>query len=128
MGTLKGVCTPVRRAPSWERVPACTPLLLVPSPQQWQPWQGSTCVSGQALVTCGHSTLNSGRSRSVLGCSLPSPCTLDFQESWPSLGSSMLGLRLFFWKMEQQPHPQWTVVKFKGVCTQKRLNQLNCPY
>lgn len=25
--------------------------------------------------------------------------------------------------MEQQYRPQWTVVKFKGVCMQRRLNQ-----
>ena len=80
VGTLKGACTPVRHTPSWESVPACTLLLLVPSPQQWQARQGSSCVNGQALVTCGHSTLNSGRSRSVLGCSLLSPCTPGFSK------------------------------------------------
>lgn len=53
---------------------------------------------------------------------------LGFQKSWLSPGSSMLGLRLLFWKMKQQHRPQWTVVKLKSVCTQKRLNQLSCPY
>ncbi|XP_068825307.1 5'-3' exoribonuclease 1-like [Capricornis sumatraensis] len=108
VGTLKGACTPVRHTPSWESMPACTLLLLVPSPQQWQARQGSSCVSGQALVTCDHSTLNSGRSRSVLGCNLPSPCTPGFSKILAKPG-------LLFWKMEQQHRPQWTVVKLKGV-------------
>lgn len=49
--SVEGACTPVGHTLSWESVPACTPLLLVPSPQQWQARQGSSCVSGQALVT-----------------------------------------------------------------------------
>ena len=78
VGTLRAPCTPVRHVPSWERVLVCTLWLLVPSPQQWQPRRGGTCSSGQALVTCGPSTLKSGGGRSILGCHTPDPCIPGF--------------------------------------------------